>query len=77
MRAAILLDRKDKEGDVAELLGLYNLCKDFGVLPHAGGLLDQPARVVYLLTQVSNAYAEKETKEAERKRREAKRAGNS
>lgn len=64
MRAHVLAKRPDTEGDVTELLNMYNACKTFHTLPYGGGLLDQPARLVYLFDSVSVAYSELEARRA-------------
>lgn len=50
--------------EVDAAIELYNICKDFHVLPRAGGMLDQDGYHVMLFRFVSMAYNEKEANAA-------------
>ena len=57
---------------------MYHMCKTFGQLPRPGGVLDQPARLMYLFEHISTAESEREfldqkKADAERKRNAGKR----
>jgi hypothetical protein len=58
VRAAILARRPDDEA--SEVITAYNLCERLHCLPYAGGLYDQPARVVDLFIAVMSAHDERE-----------------
>lgn len=47
--------------EVFELLGLWNECRLLGVLPRAGGLLDQPQIVRQSFVTFANEYAKVDT----------------
>jgi hypothetical protein len=61
---------------VIEVLNLYHMCKTFGQLPHRGGVLDQPARLMYVLEGVMAAELEAEQLRQQRERKAAERARN-
>lgn len=51
------------------------LCRDLGVLPGPGGLLDQDAYHVYLLRETLGVLNEKERQDIEQQQAKAKTAG--
>jgi hypothetical protein len=53
-------------------LSLYHLCKEFNKLPVAGGMLDQPVRLMRWFSYVMEAQYERQEKDA--KKSEAKHA---
>jgi len=48
----------------------------FSQLPRAGGVLDQSARLMYVFEAINMAESERELRDAERRKKEAQRAGN-
>jgi len=64
------LDRKDDQGDVLEVVNMYHMCKLFGQLPKPGGVLDQPAKLMYLFEHISAAESEREILEQKKADRE-------
>ena len=57
-----------------EVLNLYHLCKTFHQLPRAGGVLDQPWKLMLLFEAISGAESELEIRT--QKKREAAGASN-
>jgi hypothetical protein len=63
---------------VGEILNLYHMCKTFNQLPRAGGVLDQPDKLMVFFQVINAAESERENRQTEKRRREAaKHAGNS
>jgi hypothetical protein len=51
---------------------LHTLCSKYGVLPEAGGIFDQDPYVLYGLSAVIRAVGQKEEKDIEKQKLEAK-----
>jgi len=58
----VVLDAK-ADHEVAFAMDMYSLCKQFKVLPRAGGLLDQDYYHIVLLRGVTRAVAIREERE--------------
>jgi hypothetical protein len=69
------LSTKPPDKEVAMAVEMTVLCRDLGVLPRAGGLLDQDSYHVWLMQQTLTVLNEKEQKEIEQQRQKAKIAG--
>lgn len=46
---------------------LHRLCHEYGVLPSSGGILDQDSYIIYGLQAVSQAVAQLEEKESQKR----------
>lgn len=58
---------REPDDELAIAIEMTNLCKVLGVLPRAGGLLDQDAYDVYMMQAVLAAQAEREELEAKKR----------
>jgi hypothetical protein len=58
--------------EVSMAVEMTVLCRELGVLPGPGGLLDQDAYHVHLLRETLHVLAEKEKQDMERKQAEAR-----
>ena len=54
------------DSDASQAISLFNACKTFGQLPQSGAILEQDSYLMWVLSLVEKAYAEKEKLENER-----------
>lgn len=66
---------KPPDEEVAMAVEMTVLCRDLGVLPKAGGLLDQDAYHVWLIQNTLQVLNEKERSDVEKAQAKAKVAG--
>jgi hypothetical protein len=57
--------------EVARAIDMTVLCRDLGVLPGSGGLLEQDSYHVWLLQETLAVFREKEQADLDRQKREA------
>jgi len=53
---------------------MFAMCKEFHQLPYPGGMLDQPWKLYVVFEMIQGAHYEKESRDAEKREKEAKRA---
>jgi hypothetical protein len=64
---ACTLTSRPMEPDVAEIVGLVNLCTHLHALPKPGGILDQDALTMFLFAIVLSAQQERAELDAKRR----------
>lgn len=67
----IVLNRPDPE--LAELVNLFFMCKEFHQLPSPGSMLDQPWKLYTVFEMIQMAVYEKEKKDQDKQEKEARR----
>jgi hypothetical protein len=67
--------KRPADREVQMAIEMTLLCRDLGVLPQAGGLLDQDAYHVWLLQETLGVLNEAEHREVEKQRSQARVAG--
>jgi hypothetical protein len=70
----VVFNRKPQREDTATLLGIDRLCREYGVLPRSGGLLEQDQLTIRKLHLVIKARDDRAAKEDAEAKAEAKRA---